>query len=671
MPCLNKEAISKQFSTNCRRQLFYYLYPDTAAFSGERQAHNIPPTQAPRPGLEQFIQEGERWQREKTAELARYLGADALIGGWNHQTANLGTVSLLDVLPGSQHGQFIAEAVFQPPPAFLQLFGLLGFQDRHGFEMRVSSFRPDLLAVQAPLAGSLIVGLDGNVHSQTDERIRLRVIDIKLSSEPSPGYFAETVLYSIALAQWLAVVGMDAQFCVSAEPAVWPGSHEGSQFATAGEGEVAPSPDELHVALEADLEVAPFEVFAARIRQILTHDIPNVLLSEDWRTLDAHVDNRCRSCEYIGYPWTSRDPNSARNPHTNHCLPQATTTGHLSRIAFISRGGASALRLAGVPAVDGVADLTPAHPTFDSHHGLRQTRHMIANRALSLASNTTIAVEALATLATLPAFVDRRVFITVDFETSSAITFAIGLMVVPAVPAIRGFEYRGGDAAFGRKFYIVPTKSIDAERAIFIQFLRDLSAMLEGPINNNPAKYQVYLWDELQYGHLCDLAGRHLAGILEEGSIAHLAWLFPSDEILGNPDAQGVVSPISILKNSVRSLLAVPVPHYYTLLGTARCYHYAALPENLRNFHVHPLFEDPLSDMIPSERAHDIWSRSPEMAMTIQRLNETIDTRLRAMFAIVRRLGEDLRGRLTCQAPAYRSLSPRDSLTGSVSVDSH
>ena len=69
-------------------------------------------------------------------------------------------------------------------------------------------------------------------------------------------------------------------------------------------------------------------------------------------------------------------------------------------------------------------------------------------------------------------------------------------------------------------------------------------------------------------------------------------------------------SPITIVKDAVRALVAAPIPHYYSLLATARRYHDASLPANVAAFSIHPLFEDALSDQVPSERAHEIWTHS-------------------------------------------------------------
>ena len=45
-------------------------------------------------------------------------------------------------------------------------------------------------------------------------RRQLRVIEIKMTAEASPGYFAEVAYYSMALAGWLADRGLDQSYVV-------------------------------------------------------------------------------------------------------------------------------------------------------------------------------------------------------------------------------------------------------------------------------------------------------------------------------------------------------------------------------------------------------------------------------------------------------------------------
>jgi DNA replication ATP-dependent helicase Dna2 len=76
---------------------------------------------------------------------------------------------------------------------------------------------------------------------------------------------------------------------------------------------------------------------------------------------------------------------------------------------------------------------------------------------------------------------------------------------------------------------------------------------------------------------------------------------------------------------------------------------------------VSPLFEDPLSDQIPSERAHEIWSRAGGARpwnQQLRQLEETVRVRLSAIESVVQRLGDDLQGQLNRTAPRIQHLRP-------------
>jgi hypothetical protein len=114
------------------------------------------------------------------------------------------------------------------------------------------------------------------------------------------------------------------------------------------------------------------------------------------------------------------------------------------------------------------------------------------------------------------------------------------------------------------------------------------------------------VWDELTYDHLTRVIGRHLPAILGNNSLRRLAWLFPPEQLVAS--ATSVNEPtITIVRDAVRSLLALPVPHHYSLLATARAYHDPTVVQSPWNqFRVPSLFEDPLSDQVPSE---ELWSK--------------------------------------------------------------
>ena len=183
---------------------------------------------------------------------------------------------------------------------------------------------------------------------------------------------------------------------------------------------------------------------------------------------------------------------------------------------------------------------------------------------------------------------------------------------------------------------MIDQRDLNAERRELLAFLREIHTALNWAQTQDQqqiralailphdqadwkTKVQFYIWDSLQYEHLTRVVGRHLQAILQDHDINYLAWLFPPEELLPNPDMATRRSPITIVRDVVRSQLAAPVAHYYSLIEVARVYHSQRTAQYISQqraanpafvpFNIHPLFGTPLSDQIPSERAHEIWSR--------------------------------------------------------------
>src|SRR5439155_14602558 len=125
--------------------------------------------------------------------------------------------------------------------------------------------------------------------------LQLRIIDIKLTAEPSPSYYAEVAYYILILAGWLIDHGLDRDFVVVPDGAIWPGSHDAAELVKLckdlQQQNITPTPQQLRDALELDLEDVPFVAFASRVRRFLQVEVPDVL-RQPWRSLPWHVDNR-------------------------------------------------------------------------------------------------------------------------------------------------------------------------------------------------------------------------------------------------------------------------------------------------------------------------------------------------------------------------------------------
>lgn len=669
MPLLAKDVISRYVRTECKRQLRLYLTPDTERFRPEREAEGMPPPQPPRPGLEQFTQAGEEWQAAKLADMTETFGEESIVGDPQPHSSGqtrYRTIQLADALGDAREGSFLIEAEFEVGPTFQEALGIRDYPDRHGLEYR--NVRPDIVEVLPPghSRRHATAGGETRMLPAEDDRLQLRVIDIKLTAEPSAGYFAEVAFYTMALAGWLSDVGLDHRFVAVPDGAVWPGSHDAAHLTITYRELVArgerPTREQLRGAMEEDLEPVPFEVFAFRLRRFFQEELPEVL-SSHWQDLDWHVDNRCSGCENLGYPWRGDDDEAV---HPDHCMPEATRTGHLSRVAFVSRGASGALRDRGVTSVDILAGRPSEDPVFGTHQTLRATRTVVSGRARSLGSGEANVPPGSGSSAVMPRWTDLRIYLSVDFDIGSAITFALG---------VKAFWYElrpfgstdtspRQTRAWDTQTFVVDSRSLEAERRELLAFLDAIRSILSEAENlDHETKVQVYLWDSLEYDHLTRIIGRHLQAILDNREMRDLAWLFPPENLLPNARISTRRTPITMVREVVRAVLAAPIAHYYTLLETARNYHRDDLPENVARFGVHPLFEDALSDQIPSERAHEIWSRSTDgrrnWLAQLGTLQQTTGRRLSALEEVTRKLGEDLRDLLPSQAaPRIRDLGP-------------
>lgn len=689
-PVMGKHSLSQFIRTNCLRQLAFNLYPDNSDYAHKRAQLEMPYAQSPRPGLRQVQTAGDEWQAEKLHDLTQTFGHQSIVG--SPYTLQSGQVRYKQIqleahLSMTTPTKFIVESTFSIGNTFRQGLGIAGHATQYSLEY--GELRPDIIEVLPAATFVSFISADGTISPLPigDARPQLRIIDIKLSAEPSPAYFAEVAFYSMALAGWLLDQGLAGQFVVVPNAAVWPGTHEASELVKASrqaqQQAITPTTTQLWKAMQKDLETSPFEVFAFRVRRFFQSDLP-MALANHWSALEFHVDNRCSFCEYLGEdrPPSHHDPKVA--PHQNHCLPLALSQDHLSRVAFVSQGARLSLNQAGVAQVTSLAQRLESDPVFDTHQTLRATRTVVAGRASSLQSGTVTIPAQTGSSASMPKWADLRIFLSVDFDIGSAITVAFGLKAFWHEP--RPFQspltMQRRNKTWQSNARIVIDRKIATEQHEFLAFLQEIhdiiqwcqmqdTQTLQNPLliglppqllTDYQTSLQVYIWDSLQYDHLARVIGRHLQAILTNQNMSYLAWLFPPEELLKNPDSIARRSHITIVRNVIRSMLAAPIPHYYSLFEVARQYHHPSLPANVAAFNVHPLFTTALSDQIPSERAHEIWSRitTPRhWQQQMQTYMETVKKRLSALETVTQRLETDLKPRLSQSAPLIQIGPPQ------------
>lgn len=658
MPYLSKSVVSNYFRTDCPRQLRLLLSPENKVYQPERDALGMPPKAVARTGMAALTREGRVWEQEKLADLQKTFGSASVVGaltGTEYQDQ-----SLQGVMTKAQPGVFLVRPGFEVGAAFRKAIGIEMLVTTH--QLGFAKLVPDLIQVIAPVDVGRIVEADGSVHDG-DGRIGLRVIDIKMTAEPSASYFAEITYYSLALAGWLQDHNLTNRYAVVAEAAIWPGSHDASaivqlQTDRRKVGSVATA-SELAKALHDDIETLEIDVFAPRLRHFFTVELAEAL-DTPWRDLDWHVGTGCSGCEYLGYVW-----NSTTVQNDDHCMPMAKRQGHLSSIAFLPRGARRALGDMNVLTTTSLAPLHADDAAFDCHPKLRATRTVIAGRAQSLANGASTIPAGSGTSAVIPNWADLNLYLSADFDIGSGLTLAFG---------IGGHSYASGPREkIDAQVFINDTRDVTSETRELLSFLAYLEKTLADATKAKPdASVQIFIWDSVTYEHMLRVIGRNLQHVLADGSLKKLAWLFPPEEIIENDKLRSVNAPITIVRNAVQALVAAPIPHYYSLLGLARAYAPPLRPGGTPfEFRVPAIFEDPLSDQVPSERAHEIWTKMGQprpWSQQIVQLRQTVTTKLHAIHSVMWRLRLDLSGQLSSRAPKISEIKPPASLRG-VSAD--
>ena len=700
---LGKRVLSQYIRTGCLRRLRLDLYRGVQ----DRRAADVPEKDAGRPGLALLARQGKDYERAKYRELEEVFG-NLVVRGEDRpyeleEDRAFEFVDLETVIDGLEPHQLVLEAQYPIGDSFRQAHDLADLENGTAIAddetLSFDALRPDILQVQPPVPeeGRRILTPFGSLIriDAHDERLGLRVIDIKIAGEPSPAHFSELAYYGMALAGWLEDTGHSDRFVVLAEAAIWPGAHDGSTIRRYLLEDRAAGLPRLDLGryldgLDADLEPMPPEVVLGRVQRFLRVDLRQVLSEPDWRALDWHIDNRCAGCDYLGYRWARHDneaaeraPANGPQPDERYCWPMAERTQHLSRVAGLTEGACGKLRKACIPDIGAVSALPAGSPVYESHQMLRAKRTVLSARATTLHDQTEVNIPHRAgTSAVLPRFADIRVSVSADFDIGSGLTFALGYRLNYGVP--NELQPRGiGGPRYRRRFATIERPMLVLERTLqsegttlqlWLQHLiRDIhrtrTEVLEGyrehgNHDRRDVTIQFFLWDLLNYRHLCRVFGRHLDLLQDpvavgDDNVSPIAWVFPAESLLEEPDFVSRSSPITIVGEVVNSLIAAPIPHHYGMIDVAN-----ELDPGSRLladgeqwwFHVNKFYRDPLSDQIPSERGHEIWNRaSPFPDQDFQwhqdETRKVVRRKLHAVAYVAEKLTGLLRDELSSQAP--------------------
>lgn len=354
---LSKKALSAYIRTGCRRRLRLDLLQSDA----DRRAEKAPIKDSARPGLTLLAKEGRTQERIKFAQLEQIFPADVIRGELRpfkeDEEQAFAYTPLSSCIGRLRPNNLVLEVQYEVTPTFIAKHGLDLVRDELALRGAVLSFaevRPDILWVQPPdgeLRRSIQEdGQIGIVHAD-DQRLGLRIIDIKAAGEASPGHFAELAFYGMTLAAWLKEHGHGDRFFVLADAGIWPGNHQGSTISRIEEEDRRARIFDIDAAryrfgLAADLETMPPEVVCDRVRRFLTVDLRQVLEPPSWISLPLFVGHRCQGCDYLGYRWSRSeggDEQEKEERDARYCWPSAEMGHHLSRVNGLSEGAATKL----------------------------------------------------------------------------------------------------------------------------------------------------------------------------------------------------------------------------------------------------------------------------------------------------------------------------------------
>lgn len=677
MPKLDKKSLSQYFRSDCERQLKLNLYS-----TAERKNLSMPPKAKARGNVGLVTKAGNEWEEAKQKELEQTFGTQRLIGNKGAGGNRYTDIDLRTALQQAGPDTIILQGKYEVGQTFIQRLNLGGIVDFNQAPLDFADLIPDLVQVLAPgtLPFTHHVDSEGFLHTIApgDKRLRLRLVDIKRTEDPSAGYFGETVYYAMALAGWLVDEGLDGDYIVVSDTAVWPGSHDDSSLSVQHQvwvkQNITPTSQQLFVALEDDLEVTPFESFAPRIRRFLQERVPAVLQKPGWTSHPYHVTSTCMMCDFLGFPWTQ---NGTPQNHPDHCWPTADTSGHLSRVPYLTRGSTEALHDGQVVDVTALSTLNGTEPVFEDHQELRAQRAIVPARARAFQTQQAQIPPYTGTSAVMPRFASLSIYVTADFDVTSALTFAFGISAFWYEPLPYGSPLQSKTQPWKPQAFVVETDNLACEEKRLLEFLGHLDSILRWVRSTDDkdqrsgrrteaSTLQIYLIDDLTRKHLMRAVGRHLDAILANGGLKYLAWLWPPEELMPDPDMATRQSPLTLISDVVRAHVAAPIPHHYALLETVKHYHPAGQSQWVPS--VHPLYHDPLSDQIPSERAHAVWSKGTGYAQNMADTVETVKKKLKALEMVTRRLRDELDKTLSNQAAPQIDIKP-PTLRGRIAPD--
>lgn len=658
MPSFRKSILSQFLRTKCDKQLKLSMYQPR-----ELEALNWPVPLRARPAVQILRDRGVEWEQAKFGDLEAAFPQNLIARKLGGKYQDLDLAATLRV------GLIAPNLLVQPSygharlrEMFLQAIGVPTVAVANIPEF--GTFRPDILLVQPACSATEEVSVSGCLVSiiAGDTRQGLMICDIKHAGEANSSYSAEVVLYAVLLANWLRLEGLAGQYFVSMRMGLWTRAKETSSVTRLIAASPGASLMDRIAAFMQDIEIVDFETFFQTVDHFFKEDLPRVVGTTDWRTLDWHVDSRCSNCDFLGYvPWLNvKDRARVAANRDYYCVSAAEDSEHLSRLPTLTRGGRKTLEQAGHRNLTAVCGLAVTAPVFEQHNALRADRVHLSHRATALCTDAT-SLSAGTTTVDFPKYADLEIFVTVNFDPGTGLLTALG-----SEARFRQRVPFGQTSTIQRTWpvtaHVLLNSTFEDERNALISFLSRLAEVFafvadtaddRGGALAARTRCQLYFWDQRQFEELTRAVGRHLNTIVEPGNdryLRGLVWLFPPDQILENEELV-LANPVSLMKGVVKRDVRLPVPHCLTIFNVAEAYHDVNFTPRLPG----SFYRDPFSDMIPRERVYEIWSQEPLVqigttqrtrAECITEYSNAVGMQVAALRSIVWKFRGDMRGRL-------------------------
>ena len=678
---LEKRVLSQFLRVRCDRYLHHTLYR-------KDPVEGVPLPLSGRPGVQVFTQRGNEFEAQKLEELEAVYG-DAVVRLPKGKPAKGAAPDAPDKrfekqLTKKDPARFLVEPSMSSAVFRAHLLGALPFEAPSNYP-QLSAFRPDLVQRLLPHEHDVPFAIEasGNVVDiePDDDRVRLRVIDLKATETLNASYAAEVVAYSMVLAAWLDARALSGRFLVVATPAVW------SKSVLFADDAPDASADEAvkRLWLEEQLLEAEAELYAPPVVKFFVEDVPRVIAEPDWQKLDWGVRPTCSQCDYLGIKeWTRKPLGEARDkaaklgwgtvPSLDHyCDAQSSAEKRISRIPGMTLGMRRAADGVGVAVLNDLADSDPDDDVYRAHHTLKQQARRLPGRARSILDRSSRARPGYKT-AQMARYADLTITVVVNFDASSQLLTSLGLGLGYREPT--GFGETLESRVEKRRVipFLVDKESHGHEREQLVDFLHTIAELIrwirdestyspEGALSARDrkrradgTKVQVLFWNANQETALRRAIGRHLLYLSSREVLHGAIWLFPPDEVVRS-DRTAATSMIAYLQDVATGVYALPTVYNDDIISVE-----AAVAGTKRR--ISPYDWDRIGGAIPKERALELWRGVPpktppkSLSECAQQYRDTTKDLVYAMEAVAVTIRKDHPEMLGGRPPKITDILP-------------